>query len=90
MSSPGACSNSLFREASLFGSCMPGQPSEDVIRRLFQIIIDEADFDLISVGEIFIDTPLHNAIKSFRSGTIGLVLITEKAFSLDDKSAKLI
>ena len=68
------------REASLFGSCMPGQPSEDVIRRLFQIIIDEADFDLISVGEIFIDTPLHNAIKSFRGGTIAWSSSRKKRF----------
>ena len=54
------------REISLFGSCVPGQPDEDVIRKLFQVIIDEGEFDVISLGEIFIGSPLHKVATSIR------------------------
>jgi hypothetical protein len=45
----------------LFGGCVVGEPSEDVIRRFFEVIIKEGDFDLLSVGNIFCDSPLYKA-----------------------------
>jgi CelD/BcsL family acetyltransferase involved in cellulose biosynthesis len=59
-----------IREVCLFGSCVPGQPSEEVIRSFFQIIFDEADFDLVSLGEILTETSLYKAIKSLPKGAI--------------------
>jgi hypothetical protein len=43
---------------SLFGSCVLGRPSENVIRQFFQLIIAELRFDIINLGMIFVDTPL--------------------------------
>jgi hypothetical protein len=57
-------------EVSLFGSCVLGQPSETVIRKIFELIIDKSDFDLIRVGEIRIDSPLYNVITGLRHGAI--------------------
>jgi Acetyltransferase (GNAT) domain len=59
-----------LKEISLFGSCVPGQPSEDVIRKFFQTVIDESQYDFITVGEIFIDSPLYRAIKSLPGGVV--------------------
>jgi Acetyltransferase (GNAT) domain len=59
-----------IKEASLFGACVPGQPDENVIRRLFQVVIEEANFDLINVGEVFVGSPLYKAITSLHDGVI--------------------
>jgi hypothetical protein len=52
------------RKVSLFGSCVLGEPDEHLIREFFRRIIRESDFDLIDIGEIFIDSPLYRAITS--------------------------
>ena len=58
------------KELSLYGSCVLGQPSENVIRRFFQLIIKEFRFDTINLGMIFVDTPLYNAVTSFHHGVM--------------------
>ena len=58
------------KQLSLFGSCVLGQPSEDVTRKFFQLIIKEAGFDLINVGTIFVDLPLYKTITSLRGGVM--------------------
>jgi hypothetical protein len=49
---------------TLFGSCMLGEPSESLVRRFFHHAIEGSNFDLIDVGEIFIDSPLYKAVTS--------------------------
>jgi hypothetical protein len=58
------------REVSLFGSCVLGEPDESVIRKIFHLLIAGSGFDLIHVGEVFIDSPLHKAITSLGNGAI--------------------
>ena len=55
------------RMVVLFGGCVVGDPSEDVIRKFFEVIINEGDFDLLSVGTIFINTPLYKAATNLRN-----------------------
>ena len=55
------------RMVVLFGGCVVGDPSEDVIRRFFEVIISEGDFDLLSVGTIFTNTPLYKAATNLRN-----------------------
>ena len=55
---------------TLFGSCVLGEPSEDIVKRFFGYIIEERGFDLIDVGEIFVDLPLYRAIVDLGGGTI--------------------
>jgi hypothetical protein len=47
---------------SLFGSCVLGEVREDVIARFLTMIVNESHFDLLDLGEIIIDSPLHNAV----------------------------
>jgi Acetyltransferase (GNAT) domain len=54
----------------LFGSCVVGEPSEDVIRKFLHLIIQEGGFDLINVGCIFIDSPLYRAFRSLHDVVI--------------------
>jgi Acetyltransferase (GNAT) domain len=56
------------RVVNLFGSCVLGQVSEDIIREFFGLIIKEGGFDLINVGNIFVDSPLYTAITSLHKG----------------------
>ena len=49
---------------TLFGSSVLGEPSEHVIRKMFQHIIKGGGFDLIDVGYIFVNSPLYNAVRS--------------------------
>jgi CelD/BcsL family acetyltransferase involved in cellulose biosynthesis len=51
----------------LFGGCVVGEPSEDVIQSLLETIIKEGDFDLLSIGNIFIDSPLYRASTTLRN-----------------------
>jgi len=46
----------------LFGGCVVGEPSEPVIRSLFEVIIKEGGFDLLSVGNIFTNSALYKAV----------------------------
>jgi hypothetical protein len=62
----------------LFGSCVLGQPSENVIRKFFDVIIERSDFDVIDVGVIFVDSPLYNAITSLHHGFIAWSLMRKK------------
>jgi hypothetical protein len=55
---------------SLFGDNVAGRPDEDVIRKFFQIIIDAGGFDVIDIGEIFVDSPLFRVISSLRQGFV--------------------
>jgi len=55
------------KEVSLFGSCVPGQPDAEIIRKLFQIVIDAGGFDVIRVGEVLVDSPLYKVIRSLPS-----------------------
>ncbi len=52
------------KTVSLFGSCVLGRPDEQTVQRIFQPIIEASDFDLIDLGEVFIDSPLYRAVKS--------------------------
>jgi hypothetical protein len=56
------------RVVTLFGSCVPGQASKDIIREFFHRVIKDGGFDLIDVGAIFIDSPLYNAITTLHNG----------------------
>jgi CelD/BcsL family acetyltransferase involved in cellulose biosynthesis len=47
-----------------------GRPSESIIRRFFGLIIEESNIDLIHVGEVFIDSPLHRAITGLHNGIL--------------------
>jgi len=51
----------------LFGSCVLGEPSENVIRKIFHLIIEEGGFDLINIGHIFVDSPLYKAVTSLHN-----------------------
>lgn len=70
----GIAARTLFnlpvKEVFLFGSCVLGQPSEEVIRRFFQLIIEGPKFDLINVGEVLVDSPLYKVITSLHKGVI--------------------
>ena len=68
------------REVMLFGSCVLGQPTEDVIRSFFQLILKQSDFDLITIGDVFIGTPLYRAVTGLRGGAIAWKLTRDKAF----------
>jgi hypothetical protein len=57
-----------IRELFLFGSCVLGKPSEDVIRIFFRTVTEASDFDLINVGEIFVDSPLYRAMTGLDNG----------------------
>jgi hypothetical protein len=46
----------------LLGSCILGQLEEDVIAKFLTMIINESHFDLLDLGEIIIDSPLHNVV----------------------------
>src|ERR1700747_2290857 len=50
------------RSVVLFGGCVVGEPSEHVIRSLFSVVIKEGGFDLLSVGNIFVGSPLYQAV----------------------------
>lgn len=56
------------RVVTLFGSCVPGQAGENVIREFFHCVIREGGFDLIDVGHVFVNSSLHNAITTLHSG----------------------
>ncbi len=56
------------RQLTLYGSSILGQPTEDVIRKFFRLIMEEADFDFINVGEILVDFPLYRAVTSLHRG----------------------
>ena len=75
-------SRTLFRlpvrELSLFGSCVLGQPTELVIRKFFQKIIRDSDFDLINAGMIFVESPLFRAINDLREGVAAWKTIRRK------------
>ena len=43
------------RVVHLFGSCVVGEPDEDITRQFFDLIIKEGNFDVISVGNIFVE-----------------------------------
>jgi CelD/BcsL family acetyltransferase involved in cellulose biosynthesis len=49
------------RMVVLFGSCVVGEPREAVIQALLSSVIKEGDFDLLSIGNVFIDAPLYRA-----------------------------
>ena len=56
------------RVVHLFGSCVVGEPDEDITRQFFDLIIKEGNFDVISVGNIFVDSSLYKAITNLDSG----------------------
>jgi len=58
------------RVVTLFGSCVLGNPDETVVRQFFHLIIQGPDFDLINIGEIFVDSPLYRAITHLPHGVI--------------------
>jgi hypothetical protein len=58
------------KELELFGSCVLGQAGECVIVKLFKSIKEEANFDLVNVGEIEIDSPLYKAVTNFLGGLV--------------------
>jgi len=58
------------KEVTLLGSCVAGQANEDVIRKFFQVIIADGGFDVVSVGDILVDSPLYRAITSLHRGVV--------------------
>jgi hypothetical protein len=54
------------RMVTLFGPCILGEPSEGVIQELFHTIFKNGDFDVITLGHIFVDTPIYKAASSLR------------------------
>lgn len=54
---------------TLFGSCVLGQVSENIIQEFFNIIIKEGGFDLIDVGRAFVDSPLYRAVNTLHQAT---------------------
>jgi hypothetical protein len=59
-----------IKEVSLFGSCVLGQVDEVIIKDFFKLVINDSNFDLMSLGEIIIDTPLYKAVTKLRGGVI--------------------
>jgi hypothetical protein len=68
-----------IKEVSLFGSCVLGQVDELIIEKIFKMIISESDFDLMSLGEIIIDTPLYKVVTKLRGGVIVGSVTREKS-----------
>ena len=66
------------KEVSLFGSCVLGQPNEDVIRKFLWIIVEASGFDLINVGEVFIGSALHKAISDLHHGFVAWRIMRTK------------
>jgi hypothetical protein len=54
------------KSASLFGSCVLGNPDEATIQRMFRILAETSEFHVIDLGEIIIESPLYRAITSLR------------------------
>jgi hypothetical protein len=57
-----------IRLVTLLGSCVLGQASKDVICDFFHRIIKDGGFDVIDIGNVFIDSPLHNAVTTLDNG----------------------
>lgn len=56
------------KEIRLFGSCVLGRPSEDVIQNFVGFITAKSDFDLIDFGGIVVGSPLYSAIVNYGKG----------------------
>jgi hypothetical protein len=56
--------------ASLYGSSVLGRPNEDVIRKFFQLVIENSGFNIIDLGMIFVDSPLYNTVTHLSDGVI--------------------
>jgi hypothetical protein len=56
------------KEVFLFASCVLGQPDESVIAAIFDQVLSEPGFDLITTGEIAVESPLYNAVTRRRAG----------------------
>jgi hypothetical protein len=61
-------------EVSLFGSCILGEPDEQLFRRILESIVQKVGFDLMNVGEIVIDSPLYNAVTGLRGVIVNSVM----------------
>jgi hypothetical protein len=57
------------RVVNLFGSCVVGEPDENIIQEFFQVILKQGGFDLISLGHIFAESQLYKAASRLR-GTV--------------------
>ncbi len=67
---------------TLFGSCVIGQASEDVIIQCFDMVIKEGGFDLINVGRIFLDSPLYKAVNNLHNAVAWRVARKEQSWWL--------
>src|SRR5690348_2857409 len=61
--------NLPIRVVNLFGSCVVGEPDEHIIQNFFHVILEERGFDLINLGQIFVESPLYRAASRLR-GTV--------------------
>jgi hypothetical protein len=52
------------RKVYLFGSCIPGNPNEELIRHILRLMVAEGGFDEIDVGQILINSALYRAVTS--------------------------
>jgi hypothetical protein len=59
-----------IREVTLFGSTVLGEADEDVVRRFFEPVLDEAGFDWINLGDILVDSALHNVVGKLHGGVM--------------------
>jgi CelD/BcsL family acetyltransferase involved in cellulose biosynthesis len=55
---------------TLFGSAVLGQVDEQIAEEFLNRIIKDADFDLMNLGEIVIDSPLYKVVSRLRGGMI--------------------
>jgi hypothetical protein len=58
------------RLASLFGSCVVGQTTKDIVCAFFGCIISRGDFDLVDVGYSFLDSPLYKALADLENARV--------------------
>lgn len=58
------------RQVSLFGGCVLGRTDEELVRSFFRRIIAERNFDVIDLGEIMLESPLHRALHNLKGGAV--------------------
>jgi len=50
------------RVVTLFGSCVLGNADESLIRKFFEVIFKDGEFDFLELGYIFVDSPLYKSL----------------------------
>jgi hypothetical protein len=58
------------KKATLFGSCVIGRATTDIIQEFFRTIISKGGFELIDVGFAFLDSPLYKALSDLETARV--------------------